>query len=752
MTLSTTEPNNDVGLIKVRQADDETQIFDAQITENGAIKSFSGLTPFFCLMAREVTGQGVSEEPVKTYDGVKGTLKYTVSANAMQMVGRNEAYFSFRKELKTGEWVEQFSTRSFYYTVEKSIYTEPFRDSNYWFTFKELYRLFNQYIIDGKTSWEEFLEQNREILESIDPGGVILSELIRSRKPEGAENAYPDLPARLDGQIGKNDEFRAFEISESFLKRIANEFEERASNLAWYDLPSTRFDVTEKLNRAINDVSLNGGGTLYIPKGKYELTGNIILQSNVHVQCHPDAVFYCLKDNFASDNYAVLINGEFGRTYEKYGANHDFSWDGGTFIMNETLDQNNTMSCFGIADGVNIIFKNMTIKNVIYSHAFDIVASKNVLLENVSCIGHASDRYYSDAFQFGNGFAGGFGLFGSFTGAPCESITVRGCTVVPNPEDENFGGWGVGIGNHALLAESKYMKDFTFENNYFEECRYAGIRSFGYRKVICRGNRYQDCEIGLLIDGYTGYIVEGQAGTEILATENLVADNEFFDSCRTDVQAKKSIDGIKHKTITISNCISRDCSGWSLNLAATDGLIINGCQIDNPKQSVHIDGVENLVIGACQFFGATEEHINATGADKNQNWTIVNNIFKISGRAGILLETALNGIKVSNNILVDVCQIEDNIRDAIGLFGSGIQNGAIADNLGTFVAENRPRNFVMVSDACININVFGNIGAGRTGGTKVFGNNQAGVLIPNGSGNQYLVYIDGSDVLKSKKI
>lgn len=88
---------------------------------------------------------------------------------------------AFRKELKTGEWVEQYSTRSFYYTVEKSIYTEPFKDSNYWFTFKELYRLFNQYMEDGKTSWEDFIEQNREILESIDPGGEILTELIDSR-------------------------------------------------------------------------------------------------------------------------------------------------------------------------------------------------------------------------------------------------------------------------------------------------------------------------------------------------------------------------------------------------------------------------------------------------------------------------------------------------------------------------------------------------------------------------------------------
>lgn len=197
MTLSTTEPNNNIGLLKIRQADDETQVFDVTITENGVIKPFTGFTPFFCLMAREVTGQGVSEEPVAIFDAANGTLKYTVSANAMQMVGRNEAYFSFRRQTLGGRWIEQFSTKFFNYTVEKSIYTQPFKDSNYWFTFKELYQKFLEYQDDGKVSWEDFVNQNREIIESIDPGGVVLSEIIDSRE-DFSGTTYQSLKDRLN--------------------------------------------------------------------------------------------------------------------------------------------------------------------------------------------------------------------------------------------------------------------------------------------------------------------------------------------------------------------------------------------------------------------------------------------------------------------------------------------------------------------------------------------------------------------------
>lgn len=282
ITLSTTEPNNNIGIVKLRHADVNSQAIVAQIVENGQPKNFEGLQPFFCLMAQEVTGQGVSEESIVSFDSSKGTLSYIVSDNALQMVGRNEAYFSFRKQ-EGGRWIEQFSTRTFHYIVEKSIYSQPFKDSNYWWTFKELNRIFNQYIKDGKKSWEEFVNQNKEILESVDPGGLILSELIRSRKPAGADAPYKDVPERLDRQIGLNSDFRAFETENSFMKRVYNEFTERGINPEWYTLVSN--NDTEKVQLAIND-AINTKKELVLTKDYYidgiVIDKSLIIRGNGH--------------------------------------------------------------------------------------------------------------------------------------------------------------------------------------------------------------------------------------------------------------------------------------------------------------------------------------------------------------------------------------------------------------------------------------------------------------------------------------
>lgn len=208
ITLSTTEPNNDVGLLKIRQADEQTQTLVVQLTATSQPKSYEGLQAFFCAKLGQSIGLGIIEQKLEQSEMTNpkaGQLEYTFRPEDWQQIGRQTGYFSFRKMKDDGhEYVEQFTTRDFYFNVTKNVFSEGLTEvkkdgSTYVWTIEDLIRLFSEYISSGKSDWEQFIEDNREILESVDPGGKILNELIDSR------GEYNSLADRLDNENVMDD-------------------------------------------------------------------------------------------------------------------------------------------------------------------------------------------------------------------------------------------------------------------------------------------------------------------------------------------------------------------------------------------------------------------------------------------------------------------------------------------------------------------------------------------------------------------
>lgn len=289
--LSVTDPNNNIGLLKVRQADEESQTLVVQILEDAVAKSYEGLQVFFCARIGQTAGLGIIEQKLNVSEMTEpknGKLEYTFRAEDWQVLGRQTGYFSFRKMKDDHTYEQQFSTRDFTYEVTKSIYSDGIKEvtrdgSTYVWTIEDLKRLYEEYIASGKSDWEEFVEQNKEIIESVDPGGQVLSELIRARKPADAESSYPDLPSRLDQQIGLNSDFRPFEQDKSFMQRVFNENSERKINVKWFGATGDGVtDDTSAIQQAIGHAA-NFGGIVYFPRGEYLYT-QLIISGSVTLQ------------------------------------------------------------------------------------------------------------------------------------------------------------------------------------------------------------------------------------------------------------------------------------------------------------------------------------------------------------------------------------------------------------------------------------------------------------------------------------
>lgn len=297
ITLSTTEPNNEVGVIKIRQADEQTQMLDVQITENGVPKSYTGLAVYFCAKLGQTAGLGIIEQKLKTEEmtnPANGKLEYTMRDEDWQILGRQRGYFSFRKMKDEHEFVEQFTTRDFTYNVIPSVtgeIKEVKKDgSTYIWTIEEMIRLFKEYISTGKidwenykndekAAWEKFVEDNREFLETADPGGKIILELL------GARGGATTLGERLDSDKA--------EVTAQ-LAQIVN------VNVSDFGLVGDGItDNTEKmimLNSYLESLTDIDRINILFPRGVY-VTGVGLVAGFKHVAIKGDNAFLIKKNN-----------------------------------------------------------------------------------------------------------------------------------------------------------------------------------------------------------------------------------------------------------------------------------------------------------------------------------------------------------------------------------------------------------------------------------------------------------------------
>lgn len=250
ITLSVSEPNNNIGLLKVRQADEESQTLVVQILEDAISKSYEGLQVFFCARIGQTAGLGIIEQKLlnsEMTDPKNGKLEYTFRAEDWQILGRQTGYFSFRKMTDDHTYVQQFTTRDFTYEVTPNIYSDGIKEvkkdgSTYVWTIEDLKRLYEEYIASGKSDWEEFVNQNREIIESIDPSGKLLT------------------------MFGVFTNFRDWD--NNLIDKMRHEFEERGENIRWKGATGDgKTDVYNVFSEAIKN-----GKPLILPAGEYYIS------------------------------------------------------------------------------------------------------------------------------------------------------------------------------------------------------------------------------------------------------------------------------------------------------------------------------------------------------------------------------------------------------------------------------------------------------------------------------------------------
>ncbi|QGJ84691.1 baseplate/receptor binding protein [Lactococcus phage proPhi6] len=131
ITLSTTEPNNYVGLLKMRQGDINTQTIQATITANGQLFNFDHLAVFFNAV---LPNGNVIRDKVTEVDYINSKLNYVVANSFLQEVAQVTAWFSFENGDKIID-----STKNFQYSVIGG-WKECIPQGNYIYELSEIQR------------------------------------------------------------------------------------------------------------------------------------------------------------------------------------------------------------------------------------------------------------------------------------------------------------------------------------------------------------------------------------------------------------------------------------------------------------------------------------------------------------------------------------------------------------------------------------------------------------------------------------
>lgn len=200
LTLSTSEANNHVGQIVVRQDDENTQKITANITENGKPKSLAGLTVFFNAMIDDAI---VARDLATIEDSSK--VSYVFKSAFYQHEGRIKAFFTFER----GNQRE--STADFVYFVTRGN-CRNIKQGNYIYEFENLKGVVGDII--GSSDLLPLIKKIDEVQGSVDSYRTETNDKMTSLKNDvdkkvtdhknDTNNPHKTTPAKI-GTLTKNE-------------------------------------------------------------------------------------------------------------------------------------------------------------------------------------------------------------------------------------------------------------------------------------------------------------------------------------------------------------------------------------------------------------------------------------------------------------------------------------------------------------------------------------------------------------------
>ncbi|MGX7128506.1 BppU family phage baseplate upper protein, partial [Enterococcus wangshanyuanii] len=198
-TLSTTEPYNHLSVMQVRQGNENSEIFDFKVVRNSVPYDLTCARVLFCTKFKPHI---LVEKEATVLKPKEGLFQFVMDDDCMQRVGDQEGYFEIYED---GVLLD--TTQNFVYTIQSSILKMEMNGESYIQRLEDLLNQLNDSFANGNAEfekeleyWRQYVADNKELLESIDPGGALLNRINELQKQQEELNGTLQTNAAL--QIG----------------------------------------------------------------------------------------------------------------------------------------------------------------------------------------------------------------------------------------------------------------------------------------------------------------------------------------------------------------------------------------------------------------------------------------------------------------------------------------------------------------------------------------------------------------------
>lgn len=242
----------------------------------------------------------------------------------------------------------------------------------------------------------------------------------------------------------------------------------------------------------MDQIERNGGGTLIVKAGTYNITNDIPVPSNTTIKLENGVILK--KASKTGTSKLQSTTGIFALVqpsmyelsnvaYSGYNGMHDIKILGpedGTAIIDNNY-YNAGLSII-MAHNSNVEIKNITFKNMKSGHFIELDASQNVTIANNIFMGHTdSEQNDKEAINLDtpDKNTGGFGRgWTSYDATANLNVFIRNNT---------FTDLESGIGTHSY-SPGKYHTNIVIEGNQFTNLDHAAIRMMSWKNVTVRNN------------------------------------------------------------------------------------------------------------------------------------------------------------------------------------------------------------------------------------------------------------------------